>query len=71
MKCENIFVQFDKSQKSDMETNFAYEKIDDRFSFKIGDFGFSAKICENKLLTKQMGTPLNMAPEILNGNPYN
>lgn len=39
-------------------------------SIKIADFGFS-KILENDSKTDTMlGSPLNMAPEILNGDSY-
>jgi serine/threonine-protein kinase ULK/ATG1 len=38
---------------------------------KIADFGF-AKLLENddELASTMLGSPLNMAPEVLNGNDY-
>ena len=71
LKNENIFIKFDKYRKS-QHCQFIYqETIDERFEFKIGDFGFATRLPENGLLTKVLGTPLNMAPEVLNGDSYN
>jgi serine/threonine protein kinase len=38
---------------------------------KLADFGFSSVLQDNEWASIQCGTPLNMAPEILNGHPYN
>ena len=37
---------------------------------KLGDFGFAKRYKASDLNTTQCGTPLNMAPEILNGKKY-
>ena len=43
-----------------------------RFLLKIVDFGFSKQLnfLEEEIFTN-CGTPLNMAPEIMNNRPYN
>ncbi len=38
---------------------------------KLADFGFSQILKDDELASIQCGTPLHMAPEILNGHPYN
>ncbi len=38
-------------------------------NIKIGDFGFS-KILRGELANTLLGTPLNMAPEVLEGKSY-
>ncbi len=38
---------------------------------KIADFGLACKFSKNEMLRAFVGTPLNMAPEILKGNLYN
>ena len=38
---------------------------------KIADFGFSKILGEDAFTTTMLGSPLNMAPEILAGNDYN
>jgi serine/threonine-protein kinase ULK/ATG1 len=41
-------------------------------TIKIADFGFSKIYDPTELLMRtQCGTPLNMAPEVLNGEMYN
>lgn len=45
------------------------DRVEDR-NIKIADFGFAKKVAsEDSLLTK-CGTPMYVAPEILNGIPY-
>jgi serine/threonine protein kinase len=44
-------------------------KTDDS-TVKIADFGFAKKVYENNSLTTQCGTPGYVAPEILEGTPY-
>ena len=38
---------------------------------KIADFGFSKMLGEDSFATTMLGSPLNMAPEILGGKDYN
>jgi serine/threonine protein kinase len=42
-----------------------------KFQLKVGDLGFSKQLTDldQEILT-YCGTPLNMAPEIMNGRPY-
>jgi serine/threonine-protein kinase ULK/ATG1 len=37
---------------------------------KIADFGFSRLLNSNELANTMLGSPLNMAPEILQGHEY-
>ncbi|KAL3925729.1 MAG: hypothetical protein SGILL_000208 [Bacillariaceae sp.] len=43
---------------------------DDDSAVKIADFGFAKKVYEENSLTTQCGTPGYVAPEILEGTPY-
>ncbi|KAG7364234.1 serine/threonine protein kinase [Nitzschia inconspicua] len=43
---------------------------DDDSAVKIADFGFAKKVYEHNSLTTQCGTPGYVAPEILEGTPY-
>lgn len=43
---------------------------DDDSAVKIADFGFAKKVYEESSLTTQCGTPGYVAPEILEGTPY-
>lgn len=38
---------------------------------KIADFGFSKMLGNDAIATTMLGSPLNMAPEILGGKNYN
>lgn len=38
---------------------------------KLGDFGFATYLGDNEMIRFYCGTPLNMAPEILNDKFYN
>ena len=38
---------------------------------KLGDFGFATQLGEDEMIKFYCGTPLNMAPEILNDKFYN
>jgi serine/threonine-protein kinase ULK2 len=40
-------------------------------SIKIADFGFSKLLSGDNYTSTMLGSPLNMAPEILNGEEYN
>eukprot|EP00529_Nitzschia_sp_RCC80_P001609 CAMPEP_0113509476 /NCGR_PEP_ID=MMETSP0014_2-20120614/37601_1 /TAXON_ID=2857 /ORGANISM="Nitzschia sp." /LENGTH=372 /DNA_ID=CAMNT_0000405319 /DNA_START=605 /DNA_END=1723 /DNA_ORIENTATION=+ /assembly_acc=CAM_ASM_000159 len=51
------------------ENLLLYSKSDDS-TVKIADFGFAKKVYENNSLTTQCGTPGYVAPEILEGTPY-
>lgn len=38
---------------------------------KIADFGFAKLLTKEDYATTMLGSPLNMAPEVLGGNDYN
>ncbi|EAR86022.1 Serine/Threonine kinase domain protein (macronuclear) [Tetrahymena thermophila SB210] len=45
--------------------------VDEEFTIKIADFGFAKHNQDDDLLKSTLGTPITMAPEILNGKQYN
>ncbi|KAL4486491.1 hypothetical protein ABPG72_018445 [Tetrahymena utriculariae] len=45
--------------------------VDEKFTIKIADFGFAKHNQDDDLLKSTLGTPITMAPEILNGKQYN
>ncbi|CDW89463.1 protein kinase superfamily protein [Stylonychia lemnae] len=47
------------------------ELTKDILEVKLADFGFSTILGPNEMTRTQCGTPLNMAPEVLNGKFYN
>lgn len=50
--------------------NLLLQSKDDDSAVKIADFGFAKKVYEESSLTTQCGTPGYVAPEILEGTPY-
>jgi len=50
--------------------NLLLQNSSDDSNIKIADFGFAKRVKEPKSLTTQCGTPGYVAPEILNGLPY-
>lgn len=50
--------------------NFVIFKEEKDIILKLIDFGFATKIPENTLLKEQIGSPYNVAPEILLGKEY-
>lgn len=40
-------------------------------NIKIADFGFAKLLSSDDYATTMLGSPLNMAPEVLGGNKYN
>ena len=72
LKLDNILINFPDYTGEDFVSEeylstFDYTK--DRIEVIIGDLGF-AKTLENKFTVSYCGTPLNMAPEIMEGNEY-
>ncbi|CDF32305.1 Serine/threonine protein kinase [Chondrus crispus] len=50
--------------------NILVDNCSDKWPVKLTDFGFSEKMQPDELLYQTMGTPLFVAPEILNGRGY-
>jgi calcium-dependent protein kinase len=50
--------------------NFLIIQNDKEIILKLIDFGFASKITENGFLNEAIGSPYNVAPEILLGRPY-
>ncbi len=69
IKNANILLHFKNS--SSHQVKYGYGSLrEGEVEAKLADFGFSTIIGPNELTRTQCGTPLNMAPEILNGNFY-
>lgn len=56
LKLQNIFIKFTNPERTE-------------FDVKLGDFGFSKEVQEDVTQTK-LGTPITMAPEVIQGKPY-
>jgi serine/threonine-protein kinase ULK/ATG1 len=55
-----------------LEASFSGELLPEhRVQVKLGDFGFATQLGEDEMIKFYCGTPLNMAPEILNDKFYN
>lgn len=50
---------------------FVQSKGEDEEILKIGDFGVSLMLRKGKVSQKIIGTPIYMAPELIDGNKYN
>lgn len=84
LKLANILIHFNSddymfdSIKDEVERNRKkqnyFQTVDlakTTFSVKIADLGFAKELAYEDLSQTQCGTPLIMAPEILNGTVYN
>ncbi len=76
LKAANIFLHFpDREEDISVLTPFWIKEVDlskENFQVKIGDLGFSKQLKDkDDLSNTYCGTPLNMAPELLNGSNYN
>lgn len=82
IKADNILINFpsidEEILKSEGKSDFEIEDIKFnhlkqlKFEVKIGDFGFSKQLKDlNQMMYRFYGTPLNMAPELMNHRPYN
>jgi serine/threonine protein kinase len=52
------------------QENLLLQSADDDSAVKIADFGFAKRVYKPNSLTTQCGTPGYVAPEILEGTPY-
>ena len=76
LKPANIFLHFPNYESNpEAITPEWLKRVDlhqEQFTVKIGDLGFSKELSDdNDLADTYCGTPLNMAPELLNGSWYN
>ena len=73
-KIQKVF-KCDKKSKSIRLAKLVGEMLEqDDFGgleVKLGDFGFATYLSEQEMIRFYCGTPLNMAPEILNDRFYN
>ena len=84
LKLANILVNFPHLTKEDQEKpDFdlkqyirslellpGRDKEAAHIEIKIADLGFARRLDEGQLANTRLGTPLIMAPEVLDGNPY-
>jgi len=72
LKCENIMLNFPAEGWSQVDKKFRqeFQMNSGNFQIKLADFGFSKELEEDELTASVYGTPLYMAPEILNRKPY-
>ncbi|CAI2362776.1 unnamed protein product [Moneuplotes crassus] len=73
LKLPNIMVNFPQKTSSEVTPaeyikEFNYKN--DEMEIIIGDLGFAKSLNDTEIATSWLGTPVNMAPEILNKNPY-
>jgi serine/threonine protein kinase len=72
LKLANIFIHFPfaQSEAEIRQIKTSEERISEsQFTIKIGDLGFSRQL-SGLHPNDYCGTPLNMAPEVLNKRPY-
>ncbi|CDW81970.1 UNKNOWN [Stylonychia lemnae] len=73
IKSSNIFIQWVKNEdrgsqiNSESEKNVAYQY---QMRVKLGDFGFAKQLNENGKISGCFGTPIYMAPEVLQRFEY-
>lgn len=80
LKLDNIMLHFSELRSNVCaDKNFNLTEYIRAFDFrqqhqsmrvKIADLGFARKLQANELAVTQIGTPLNMAPEIVFGHEY-
>lgn len=80
LKMDNILLHFsdlrsnvcvDKSfDLNNYIKDFNFEKQHSSMKVKIADLGFARKLQLDELAMTQIGTPVNMAPEIIFGHEY-
>jgi serine/threonine-protein kinase ULK/ATG1 len=70
IKNSNIFINFPNKNYISKSFLTSCNLIQNQVQIKLGDFGFSRFYSDDVEVKTQCGTPLNMAPEILNGKPY-
>lgn len=72
IKNANILLHFPGISEGDSTKKLYYRELKEGMvEVKLADFGFSTILGINEFTKTQCGTPLNMAPEVLNGKYYN
>ncbi|CAI2362020.1 unnamed protein product [Moneuplotes crassus] len=74
LKLDNILLNFPKYEGDGIVPDEYIEEFDhekEEIEVIIGDLGFARSIGEDELTTSYCGTPVNMAPEIMNRESYN
>ena len=68
IKLQNIFINFDDFQATEKEEDYSQFNLDQKFTIKIGDFGFSKFLPKGDLTNSKVGTYFTAAPEVINSN---
>ena len=74
LKLDNILLNFPGYSGSGLAPDDFVESFDpatQELEVVIGDLGFARSLGSQDMTTSYCGTPLNMAPEIMNGHYYN
>ena len=73
LKLENILLNFPDKDKSKSVSDKFLKKFDlnkDKIEVLIGDLGFARSVKDDNFLVSYWGTPLYVAPEMMNGEHY-
>ena len=73
LKPDNIFLNFPNYKENEIVPDSYIEEFDhesEEIEVILGDLGFSRALDQQDLATSFWGTPLNMAPEIMNWESY-
>jgi serine/threonine protein kinase len=73
LKLDNILINFpDYNGEATVPDEYIqdFDPTEERIEVIIGDLGFARNLGQQDMATSYCGTPLNMAPEIINGRHY-
>jgi serine/threonine protein kinase len=73
LKLDNILINFpDYNGEAGVPDEYLenFDPSEERIEVIIGDLGFARNLGQQDMATSYCGTPLNMAPEIINGRHY-
>lgn len=65
-----VFIELQRHQIMHRDLKLANLLLTEEGDLKLADFGFARFLNEDSLAMTQLGTPMFMAPEIFNGQPY-
>ena len=68
IKLQNIFINFDEFKPTEKEEDYSKFNLDQKFSIRIGDFGFAKFLSEGEKTFSKVGTHFTAAPEVINSN---
>ena len=68
IKLQNIFINFDEFPPTVEKEDYSKFNLDQKFSIRIGDFGFAKFLSEGEKTFSKVGTHFTAAPEVINSN---